>query len=206
MKRIAGLLLGVRRRATRRGRLSLQAIVVCRACSAAWYRRVLDRETGGASSARQSSGKRGERSDIARTVRARAREASRAAERSRAGPARRRRTRCDRAIGCTDFDCGGSTLARSICAEEVHGQMERFGTRPANVRDALAKLALQTLRHREPRIGERHGEEAPHPCGFGGRLALGLGLAGGGSGSARARIAARVGQRDFDLVHLSRAW
>ena len=57
-------------------------------------------------------------------------------------------------------------LARSsICAEEVHGQMERFRTRPANVRDALAKLSLQPLRRCESRLGERERRGSTSPAG-----------------------------------------
>ena len=67
-------------------------------------------------------------------------------------------------------------------AEEVHGEMERLRTRPANVRNLLTKSLLQSLRHREPRLGDGQGEEAPHPGGLAVAVVLGLGLAGTGVG------------------------
>ena len=71
-------------------------------------------------------------------------------------------------------------------SEEVHGQMERLRARPANIRNALPELALHPLRRPEPGVGERNGEEAPHPAGVAVGVALRLGLAGEGLGRAAA--------------------
>jgi hypothetical protein len=43
----------------------------------------------------------------------------------------------------------------------VCGQMQRLWTRPANLRNATAQLALDPLRRRKSRLSERDGEEAP---------------------------------------------
>ena len=47
-------------------------------------------------------------------------------------------------------------------SEEMHRQMEGFGTGPANVRNAGLEVALEPLRRRKSRLIERDGEEAPH--------------------------------------------
>lgn len=64
-------------------------------------------------------------------------------------------------------------------SEEVHRQMERFRTRPANFRNALTEPSLQPLGRSQPRLSERNGEEAPHPAGA---VAVGLGLRLAGAG------------------------
>ncbi len=142
---------------------------------------LVDLETGGAEDRAAIERKSGERSDIAR--RPEPEDARRAARWKRAKPVqdhvewrganRQRRHEIDGDSGTFVFDL----------TEEVHGQMECFRTRPANLNDALAKLVVQPLRSLESRLGHGNREEAPHPAGEGVALALGLGLAGGGVGA-----------------------
>ena len=67
-------------------------------------------------------------------------------------------------------------------SEEVHGQMEGFGSRPADGRDALPEPILQPLRRAERGLGDGNGEETPHPAGVAVGVALRLGLAVAGVG------------------------
>ena len=126
----------------------------------------------------------GERSDIAR--RAEPENTRRPSGWERAQPVELNIERC-----CTERDRrnqlerfrGPFLLDRS---KEVNGQMERLRAHPANIRNALPELALHPLRRTEPGVGERNGEEAPHPAGVAVGVALRLGLAGEGLGRAAA--------------------
>ena len=123
----------------------------------------LDVEAGGAEHDATGERERGERSDIAR--RAEPENTRRGSRWERAQPVERNVERC-----CTARDGrherqrrrGPILLDRS---EEVHGQMERFRASPTNIGNLLPKLTLQPLRRPEPGVGERNGEEAPHPAG-----------------------------------------
>ena len=72
----------------------------------------------------------------------------------------------------------------SDISEEVHGQVQRLGARPANVRDSITEVGLQTPRRPESRLSEGNGEKAPHPGGV--AVVVGFGIACDGLGLADA--------------------
>lgn len=144
----------------------------------------LDVEAGGAEHAATGERKRGERSDIAR--RAEPENKRRRSRWERAQPVEHNVERC-----CSTRDGryelqrrrGPFLLDRS---KEVNCQMERLRARPANIWKLLPELTLDLLRRPKPWVGERNGEEAPHPAGVAVGVALRLGLVGEGLGRAAA--------------------
>ena len=141
-------------------------------------RAFLDVEAGGAEYDATFERERGERSDIA--LRAEPENTRRPSGWERAQPVELNVKGC-----CTERDRrnqlqrrrGPFLLDRS---KEVNGQMERLRVRPANIWNPLPELTLHPLRRPEPEVGERNGEEAPHPAGVGVGVALRLGLVGEG--------------------------
>ena len=77
---------------------------------------------------------------------------------------------------------GGSLLVNR--PKEMHGQVERLGTRPANLGNALPELILQPSHQGKCRLSDRDGEEAPQHYGLG----LAFGVAAAGLGVCRARV------------------
>ena len=142
---------------------------------------LVDLEAGGAEDRAAFECKIGERLDLAR--RPEPEDAGRTAWRKRPEPVQDHvEWRCTSGQRCHQVDRECSTLVVDL-TEEVHGQMEGFRARPANLRDTLAKLAMQPLCSLESRLGHGSREEAPHPAGEAVALALGLGVAGGGVGA-----------------------
>lgn len=89
---------------------------------------------------------------------------------------------CECVVGDRRDECksGGDPPIVDL-SEEVHGQMEGFGSRPADIRNSLTEVTLESLRRPEAWFLERHGQEAPHAAGAV-AVGLGVGLAAAGLG------------------------
>lgn len=62
--------------------------------------------------------------------------------------------------GCDEFDRMHRRRLLDF-AEEVHGEMERFGARPPYIGNAFAKVVEQPLHRTERRLSKRNSEKAP---------------------------------------------
>lgn len=141
---------------------------------------VFDLEAGGRKYSPALKGERGKWSDITR--RAEPEHAGDSAFGEGGEPIEHNIER-SRAIGDWGhkLDGRGRTVLVDL-SEEMHGEVECFGTRPADTRNPFTKLRLQPLRRCECRLGDGNGKEAPHPGGFAVAVGRGLGLAGDGLG------------------------
>lgn len=141
---------------------------------------LIDIEAGSAEDRAAFEGERGERRDVARRPEP---EHTGCPSRRKAAKPVQTDLEWRRSIGDGSHEVERRRGPCSVdLSEEVHGQMERLRTRPANVRDPLTESLLQPLRRSQSRFSEGNGEEAPHPAGLAVAVAFGLGLAGDGLG------------------------